>query len=190
MARRFHHSFIRMSRKVAITMSVSLAVVNIAILIPAIQKRMTAIVLEKDLAALRADLTELRRAEQEGFVNLEREVAQAEARLASIDALLPRRGAPFDVYRRGFELARQSGIDMLMLQRGAESSEETGLGRLGKRTFNIHGAGDLTACLKFISKLESVGKNTLTLDEISINPELMDCRFSVIIASRIESGNR
>jgi hypothetical protein len=132
---------------------------------------------------MEVDLAELRRAEQEGFKKLQADIDNAEAHLVSLERSFPDLGAPFEIFRRGFELAEASGIEVISVNRGSTVVRETVLGHLFTTTFSVKSSGNIRSCMGFLSRLEKEGLQTLALDRIVLDPDKETCNFDVIIAS-------
>lgn len=169
--------------KVVLALGILLAFANAAVLGLRFQRKRTSRALTQQLEPIEIDLEELRQAEREGFKKLQVEVDTAEARLASLESSFPELGAPYNIFRRGFELASASSVEVTSVQRGSTVVEDTVLGPLITTTFNLESVGDLVPCLGLLSLLEHDGLHTLALEDIHIEPAQSVCSFDVVIIS-------
>jgi hypothetical protein len=170
-------------KRIAFFLIICLAFFNMGLLASTFQKKKLTRQVTAQLEPIELDLAELRQAEQEGFKKLQADVDRAEAHLMSLERSFPDLGASFEIFRRGFELAEESGIEVASVYRGSTVVRETVLGHLFTTTFSIKSNGDMQSCLGFLSRLEKEGLQTLALDRIDLNPDQQACNFDVIIAS-------
>jgi hypothetical protein len=167
---------------IALGLAVALAISSVSLLALGLQRGRQAEGLSAMVIDLEVTLEQLRQAERQGLQSLEAEVAAARERLASLQSSFPEIGTPFDLYRRAFDLAQPAGVEILGVQRLGGSSQTTVVSGLEVSSYSVFSRGDLAACLAFLSSLEAEGLQTLSLENIAIDPGSEHCDFEVTIA--------
>ena len=172
----------------ALGLSLVLGLVNAAVLGVALVSRQSAAKLAVEVTGLQDSLNQLQQVEREGLQGLEQQAEQSEARLAGLVASFPALGEPFDLYRRGFALALESGVEIRGIETGNSTVQETPVGLLSTTTFRVSAAGDFPACLDLLGRLERAGLQTLALEGLFIGPGDRACDFQVIVASAVPAA--
>ena len=172
----------------ALGLSLVLGLVNAAVLAVALVSRQSAAKLAVEVTGLQDSLDQLQQVEREGLQGLEQRAEQSEARLAELVASFPALGEPFDVYRRGFALALESGVEIQGIETGDSTVQETPVGLLSTTTYTVSAAGDFPACIDLLGRLERAGLQTLALVELFIGPGDRACDFQVIVASAVPAA--
>jgi hypothetical protein len=166
-----------------LAIATALAGVNLFVLTRTLQITRAGRELAAQTAPLKANLAELQRAKEEGFASLRKDIALAEQELNSLRSSFPQAGAPFDLYRRGMTLAQSSRVEIVSVERGSTTVDDTTMGELTKTTYTIETRGSMQHCLTFMSQLEDEGLSTVALDNISIDPTAEECNFDVHVGS-------
>ena len=163
--------------------TIILAALNLAFLGSSFQKNQQAVELQGQVEELTANLEQLREAEREGLQSLEDQLSEAEAQRAALEASFPEIGTAFDLYRRGFDLAEMSNVELLSVRRLGGTTQATVVGTLDVVSYNVQSTGDLWGCLSLLSQLEREGLQTLALNRIFIDLTDDACNFDVSVAS-------
>jgi len=188
MFERFKKSLRNNPARFALGLSMVFGLVNAAMLGVALVSRQSATKLAIEVTGLQDSLDQLQQVEREGLQGLEQQAKQSEARLAGLVASFPALGEPFDLYRRGFALALESGVEIRGIETGNSTVQETPVGLLSTTTFRVSAAGDFPACLDLLGRLERAGLQTLALEELFIGPGDQACDFQVIVASAVPAA--
>jgi hypothetical protein len=173
----------------ALGLSLVLGLVNAAVLGVALVSRQSAAKLAVEVTGLQDSLNQLQQVERDGLQGLEAQAEQSEARLAGLVASFPALGEPFDLYRRGFALALESGVEIRGIETGDSTVQETPVGLLSTTTYRVSAAGDFPACIDLLGRLERAGLQTLALVELFIGPGDRACDFQVIVASAVPAAD-
>ena len=173
----------------ALGLSLLLGLVNAAMIGVALVSRQSATRLEVEVTGLQDSLDQLQQVEREGLQGLEQQAEQSEARLAGLVASFPALGEPFDLYRRGFALALESGVEIRGIETGDSAVQETPVGLLSTTTYRVSAAGEFPACIDLLGRLERAGLQTLALEGLYIGPGDRACDFQVIVASAVPAAD-
>ncbi len=176
--------------RAALALAALLGLVNTLLIATALLNRSTASELAVEVIALSESLAQLRQVEREGLQGLEGGALSAEAELAALEQSFPELGEPFDIYRRGFALAKANQVEIREMATGSSRFEETPVGLLKITTYQIDGVGQHRNCIRLMGALERTGLETLALDGITLGLENEACNFLVILASAAELGER
>jgi hypothetical protein len=188
MFERFRKSLRNNPTRFALGLSMVLGLVNAAMLGVALVSRQSATKLAVEVIGLQDSLNQLQQVEREGLQGLEQQAEQSEARLAGLVASFPALGEPFDLYRRGFALALESGVEIRGIETGNSTVQETPVGLLSTTTYRVSAAGDFPGCIDLLGRLERAGLQTLALQELFIGPGDRACDFEVIVASAVPAA--
>jgi len=188
MLERFRKSLRNNPARFALGLSLLLGLVNSAVLGIALVSRQSAAKLAIEVSGLQYSLDQLQQVEREGLQGLEQQAEQAETRLAELVASFPALGEPFDLYRRGFALAIESGVEIRGIETGNSTVQETPVGLLSTTTYRVSAAGEFLACLDLLGRLEQAGLQTLALEGLFIGPGDQACDFQVVIASAVPAA--
>jgi hypothetical protein len=189
MFERFRKSLRNNPARFALGLSLVLGLVNAAVLGVALVSRQSAVKLAVEVTGLQDSLNQLQQVERDGLQGLEAQAEQSEARLAGLVASFPALGEPFDLYRRGFALALESGVEIRGIETGDSTVQETPVGLLSTTTYRVSAAGDFPACIDLLGRLERAGLQTLALVELFIGPGDRACDFQVIVASAVPAAD-
>lgn len=171
------------SGRIAIGLVIALALANLTMLGISLSNRARAAALGESAQEIDSTLGQLQQAEAQGLQSLEADLANAMKELEGLKASFPEIGAGFNLYSRGFELAEQAGVRVKSIQREGTSSQPTVAGQFQLTSYALRSSAPLDACLAYISSLEGEGLDTLALSNVQMNPESLQCDFSVDIAS-------
>jgi hypothetical protein len=188
MFERFRKSLRNNPARFALGLSLLLGLVNSAVLGIALVSRQSAAKLAIEVSGLQYSLDQLQQVEREGLQGLEQQAEQAETRLAELVASFPALGEPFDLYRRGFALAIESGVEIRGIETGDSTVQETPVGLLSTTTYRVSAAGEFPACIDLLGRLEQAGLQTLALEGLFIGPGDQACDFQVVIASAVPAA--
>jgi len=188
MFERFRKSLRNNPARFALGLSMVFGLVNAAVLAVALVSRQSATKLAVEVIGLQDSLDQLQQVEREGLQGLEQQAEQSEARLSGLVASFPALGEPFDLYRRGFALALESGVEIRGIETGNSTVQETPVGLLSTTIYRVSAAGEFPACLDLLGRLERAGLQTLALQELFIGPGDRACDFEVIVASAVPAA--
>ncbi|MGH2621342.1 MAG: hypothetical protein ACRDHG_12350 [Anaerolineales bacterium] len=189
MFERFTRSLRNNPARFALGLSLLLGLANAAALGVALVSRQSAANLAFEVTGLQDSLDQLQQVERQGLQGLEQQAEESEARLAGLVASFPALGEPFDLYRRGFALANESGVEIRGIETGDSTVQETPVGLLSTITYRVSAAGDFPACIDLLGRLERAGLQTLALQELFIGPRDRACDFQVIVASAVPAAD-
>lgn len=167
----------------AIGAGIILAALNLSLLLVGLRLESEAQGLQEVGAELAHNLSQLQASEEEGLRALEAELAAAQNRLEELETSFPEIGAGFSLYRRGFELAGEHGVQVGGIQRLGSTVQSTVVGSLHLTSYAIQSQAELGSCLAFISALEDEGLGTLAMQSMQIRPEVERCNFDLDISS-------
>ena len=185
MLQRILNSFRRNPGRLALTLAVLLGMVNTLLIATALFSDRSANRLAYEVVELKNSLAQLRQVEQEGLQDLEQEALASEAELETLKGSFPQLGESFDLYRRGFALAEANLVDILGIETGSSSFEETPVGMLEITTYRVDASAPLANCIGLLGALEMAGLETLALDQLFLSPADETCNFEVILASAV-----
>ncbi len=171
----------------ALALSCLLALVHLGVLVAGAQRARAAASLTEDVDALRTNLSALTQITVRRQAELRQELAAAEARVATLDASLPTLGAPLNIYRRGFEAADESQIELVGIQRKSVETHDTAIGNVRVTTYSLQASGGFEPCLSWIGRMEQTSR-TWSLEAINIQPDNSTCSFDVKSVSGIASA--
>lgn len=188
MFERFTKSLRNNPARFALGLSMLLGLANAAALGVALLSRQSAAKLAIEVTGLQDSLDQLQQVERQGLQGLEQQAEDSEARLAGLVASFPALGEPFDLYRRGFDLALESGVEIRGIETGDSTVQETPVGLLSTTTYRVSAAGEFPACIDLLGRLERAGLQTLALQGLYIGPGDQACDFEVIVASAVPAA--
>jgi len=188
MFERFRKSLRNNPARFALGLSLLLGLVNSAVLGIALVSRQSAAKLAIEVSGLQYSLDQLQQVEREGLQGLEQQAEQAETRLAELVASFPALGEPFDLYRRGFALAIESGVEIRGIETGNSTVQETPVGLLSTTAYRVSAAGEFPACIDLLGRLERAGLQTLALEGLFIGPGDRACDFQVVVVSAVPAA--
>ena len=189
MFERFTKSLRNNPARFALGLSLLLGLANAAALGVALLSRQSAAKLAIEVTGLQESLNQLQQVERQGLQGLEQQAEESEARLAGLVASFPALGEPFDLYRRGFDLALESGVEIRGIETGDSTVQETPVGLLSTTTYRVTAAGEFPACIDLLGRLERAGLQTLALQGLYIGPGDQACDFEVIVASAVPAAD-
>ncbi len=188
MLERFTKSLRNNPARFALGLSMLLGLANAAALAVALVSRQGAAKLAIEVTGLQDSLDQLQQVERQGLQGLEQHAEDSEARLAGLVASFPALGEPFDLYRRGFALALESGVEIRGIETGDSTVQETPVGLLSTTTYRVSAAGEFPACIDLLGRLERAGLQTLALQGLYIGPGDQACDFEVVVASAVPAA--
>lgn len=180
---RFREGMKRNLSWLPIGLSVILAAGNLWFLGTHLQRQRSLDNLQAESLALEGDLSQLQAAEAQGLQSLQASLKTSQDRLAALKSAFPEIGAGFDLFRRSFELASASGVEILSIRRTADLSQSSPAGTIHEVTYSVAATGGLGQCMQLLRLLEDEGLQTVALDNINIDPTAEECDFDVRIAS-------
>jgi Tfp pilus assembly protein PilO len=133
--------------------------------------------------ALEADLAQLQDAEAQGLQSLQDSLKASQDRLAALKSAFPNTTGGFDLFRRSFELADASGVEIQSIRRTSDASQSSPAGTMREVTYSIDATGRLSQCMHLLQRLEDEGLQTVALDNITLDPVAQECSFDVHVAS-------
>lgn len=183
MMERFRESLKKNPAWIAIGLCVILAAADLWFVGGYIQKQRMIDTQEVQAMLLEDDLGQLQAAEAQGLQSLQDALKASQDRLAALKAAFPHTGEGFDLYRRSFELAGSTRVDIQSIRRISDASQSSPAGTIREITYSIEATGGLSQCMNLLKRLEAEGLQTLALDNISIDPAAEECAFDVHVAS-------
>ncbi len=138
---------------------------------------------QTETISLEGDLAQLQAAEAQGLQSLQDSLKASQDRLAALKAAFPNTGDGFDLYRRSFEVAGATGVEIQSIRRISDASQSSPAGTIREVTYSVDAAGELGQCMSLLKRLEDEGLQTVALDNITIDPIAEECNFDVRVAS-------
>jgi hypothetical protein len=166
--------------RIGIIASLILAVLHIILLGGTSQRRAATRQLEKEYQVLQENYEQLEKVNQEQLDQLRLEQHQIQDEVAELEASFPELGAPFALFRRGLELARDSQVDLRAISRMDSSYLETTSGEIIREEFDLELGGSLQNCIAFIGAVENAGRDTIVMQYASFWPEEGRCSLELI----------
>lgn len=186
MYRRIWTFFRSKPTRLAVALTVLLAIGNLVLLSSAYSRRQAMEALAIEVEDSQASLALLRQVEQEGLQELEDQASAAESELEELKASFPTLGDAFDMYRRTFALAQDSAVEITSIETGSSSIEQTPVGYLSKTAYTLTGLGGYADCIDLMERLETAGLQTLALDQLQL--DALHCEFTVLLASSVPAS--
>jgi hypothetical protein len=168
---------------IALALCVFLAAGDVWSVAGYVQKQRSANNLQAEALTLEGDLAQLQAAEAQGLQSLQDSLTASQNRLATLKAAFPDTGDGFDLFRRSFELASASGVEIQSIRRTSESSQSSPAGMIHQVTYTVDASGGLGQCMRLLGLLEDEGLQTVALDSIYVDPTAESCNFDVSVAS-------
>jgi hypothetical protein len=183
MMQRFRESLKDNPKWIALMLCVILAAGDVWSVAGYVQKQRNADSLNAEALVLEGDLAQLQAAEAQGLQSLQDSLTASQDRLAALKAAFPNTGDGFDLFRRSFELAGASGVEIQSIRRSAESSQSSPAGMIHQVTYAVNATGGLSECMRLLGLLEDEGLQTVALNSIFVDPTAEACNFDVSVAS-------
>jgi hypothetical protein len=183
MMQRFRESLKRNPSWIAIGLCVILATADLWFVGGYLRMSRSIDGLQNEAVLLEGDLAQLQAAEAQGLQSLQDTLKASQDRLAALKAAFPNTGEGFDLFRRSFELAGATGVEIQSIRRVSDTSQSSPAGTIREVTYAVDATGELGQCMSLLKRLEDEGLQTLALDNISIDPAAEECNFDVHVAS-------
>jgi hypothetical protein len=174
--------------RVAAFLNVFIVALLAVLMATSFMRALSARSIDKQVANLEINLAQLQQNRASAREALQAQMVQAEAELAQAEAGTPKLGAPYQLFERGFALGAASGVDILRIEDRGDDVEHTALGDLSLQTYDIGVAGDMPACLAYLTRLEAEGSPFLASDHFSYVADPQACSFSVTVLGTDTSG--
>ena len=117
---------------------------------------------------------------------LRAQLTAAEDRLASLQRGLAGTQVPFDLFAEAFDIAEESRLRILSVEREEVGTQDTGDGSLTATRFSFQAEGRFPAFLEFVENLEATAPKSVSLDGMLVTHEERSCLFEVIVLSGLE----
>ncbi len=164
---------------IGIIFSLIAAVLNLIFLGGASLRRNATKQLNLDRSALEENFAVLEEVNQEQLDALQADLENIQTEVVELEASFPELGAPFDVFRRGLELAQISQIELINISLINSDQQETTSGVLVFEEFDLELNGDLVNCLTFIEKTETAGLDSVVMQYAGFFPEDGSCYLEI-----------
>jgi len=186
MFRRLVDSIRKSPSKVALAVTVSALVLNLGIATLWFQKTRAANLLAAQIAVIQENLAHMEQIEEGEIEDLRAQLAGAEDQLASLQRGLAGTEVPFDLFTEVFDIAEQSGLEILSVEREEVATEDTVDGSLTATRFSFQADGEFPAFVEFVENLEAAAPKSVSVDSILVTQEERSCLFEVIVLSGLE----
>lgn len=150
------------------------------------QKTRAANVLAAQVSIIQENLAQVEQMEEGEIEELGAQLTAAEDRLASLQRGLAGTEVPFDLFVEVFDIAEQSGLGILNVDRGEVTTQATSDGSLTATRFSLQAEGEFRACVEFVKNLEAAAPKSVSVDTILVTHEERSCLFEVIVLSGLE----
>jgi len=172
--------------KVALAITVLALILNVVILASWFQRTRAASVLAAQIAVIQENLAHVEQIEEGEIEELRAQLTAAEDRLASLQRGLAGTQVPFDLFPEAFDIAEESGLRILSVEREEVGTQDTGDGSLTATRFSFQAEGGFPAFLEFVENLEAAAPKSVSLDGMLVTHEERSCLFEVIVLSGLE----
>jgi len=172
--------------KVALAVTVLALILNIVILASWLHRTRTASVLVAHIAVIQENLAHMEQIEEGEIEELRAQLTAAEDRLASLQRGLAGTEVPFDLFAEVFDIAEQSGLGILSVEREEVATQDTSDGSLTATRFSFQAEGEFPAFVEFVENLEAAAPKSVSLDSMLVTQEERACSFGVIVLSGSE----
>jgi hypothetical protein len=183
MFKRLIDSIRKSPSKVALAVTMLALVLNVVILASWLQRARAVHTLAAQVRIIQENLTHMGQIEEGEVEELRAQLVAAEGRLALLQRGLAGAEVPFDPFIEIFDIAEQSGLMILSVQREDVTIKDTG--SLSASTFSLQVEGEFSDCLKFVQNLETTAPKSVSLDKMVVTPEANSCLFEVIVLSGV-----
>jgi len=172
--------------KVALAVMILALVLNFGIAGLWFQRTRTANVLAAHIAVIQENLVHVEEIEEEEIEELRAQLTAAEDQLASLRRGLAGTEVPFDLFAEVFDMAEQSGLGILSVEREEVGTQDTSDGSLTATRFSFQVEGEFPAFIEFVENLEAAAPKSVSLDGMLVTQEERSCLFEVIVLSGLE----
>lgn len=172
--------------KVALAVTVSALVLNLGIAALWFQRTRAANLLAAQITVIQENLAQVEQIEEEEIEDLRAELVAAEDRLASLQRGLAGTDAPFDLFAEVFDIAEQSGLGILSVEREEVETQDTRAGSLTAARFSFQAEGGFSHFIKFVEDLEAAAPKSVSVDSMAVTQDEGSCSFEVIVLSGLE----
>lgn len=173
--------------KVALAITVLALILNVVILASWLQRTRAANVLAAQITVIRENLAHMEQIEEGEMEELRAQLTAAQDRLASLRRGLAGTEVPFDLFAEVFDIAEQSGLGILGVEREEVATQDTGDGSLTATRFSFQAEGEFPAFVEFVENLEAAAPKSVSLDNMLVTHEERSCNFEVIVLSGLEA---
>ena len=172
--------------KVALAVTVLAMVLNLGIAGVWFQRKRASNVLAGHIAVIQENLAHVKQIEEGEIEELRAQLTVAEDRLASLQRGLAGTEVPFDLFAEVFDIAEQSGLGILSVEREEVATQDTSDGSLTATRFSFQAEGEFPAFVEFVENLEAAAPKSVSLDSMLVTQEERSCLFGVIVLSGLE----
>jgi Tfp pilus assembly protein PilO len=162
-------------RRIAIALSIILALIHVILLGWTLQRRSAIEQLEEDKVTLEENFSQLEEINQEQLDALQEELALLEEEIVQLQDSFPELDAPFALYRRGLDIAQSSNLNLQSIGLLSVSIQETISGDILIKQYSVETSGTTSQCLTFIDALEQAGAGSVAMDGFSMTPPESAC---------------
>lgn len=174
---------------VALAVTVLALVLNLGIAALWFQRTRAANVLAAQITVIQENLAHMEQIEGEEIEDLRAQLTTAEERLASLQRGLAGTEVPFDLFAEVFDMAGQSGLGILGVEREEVATQEIGDRSLTATRFSFQAEGEFPAFVEFVENLEAAAPKSVSLDSMLVTHEERSCLFEVVVLSGLEVEN-
>jgi hypothetical protein len=165
--------------RVGLIISLTAAILNLVFLGGASLRLKASRQLQLTRSALEENIADLEQVNQDQLDQLRADLEEIQQEVLELEASFPEPGAPFDVFRRGLDLAQSSQLDLLNISLLDSESRETASGVLLFEEYGLELNGGLVDCFTFIEKIETAGLDSVVMQYAGIFPEDGLCSLEI-----------
>lgn len=173
---------------VAIFLNVLVLAVLAALMAAGVERTLAARSISTQVGNLRDNLTLLLQARQSTIDNLTSDLDAAKSELAQTQAQVPRLGAPFQLYNRGFGMGAETNVVVDRIRFQGTENLSTALGDLTIETYTVDVTGSLPDCIAYMRQLEREGRPFLATDNVNLDADQSACSFGTTVLGTDTSG--
>lgn len=126
--------------------------------------------LESQIETIQENFSERKNLDLEKIAELEQELAAAQDEVEELQDFFPEPGTSVSLYLHAAQLARESQVELQEISLSSAETVDAPEGSLQSAVYLIRLSGGTKPCISFIERLEELGLQKVTMDEIVISP--------------------
>jgi len=167
--------------RIAVLGSVITALSLVILVGAAIQRNNAVATLQEDISAIEANFSERKQADLTRITDLEETLAEAQSEVQVLENAFPEPGKPFPLYHQAQEIALRSQVTLLEISQRSQETLETSRDTIQATKYQMLLQGNPNTCITFIENMEQVGTQTISIQDIRINPSQERCELNAQI---------
>lgn len=133
--------------------------------------------LEDQIETIQENFAERKNLDLEKIAELEQDLAAAQEEVEELENFFPEPGTSVSLYQHAAQLARESQVELQEISLSSTETVDAPEGSLQSAVYLIRLSGGTKPCISFIERLEKLGLQKVTMDEIVISPPENLCQL-------------